>query len=192
MAVAEDRLGRGREQQVVQLHQGGLGGLVGAPAQLHGQAHVPAGQLSLVHQARPGQREERRGGGPQGLAPEGLGGAGLVVVLEEAQEAVLVAGLLLDVAQQPGGVVAAQAVVDALVVGQVEALQQQLGLEVPVGLGHEQEAGVLGLDRPDQARPVLLGRWRPHARAPGAGEDRVEHQHGHVAAQAVALPGQVE
>ena len=44
-------------------------------------------------------------------------------------------------------------------------------------------------DGGDHARPVVVGRSRPGALAPGPLEDVVHHQHRHVAAHAVALRG---
>ena len=46
------------------------------------------------------------------------------------------------------------------------------------------EVRVRRLDAADQRRPVLVGRRRPGALAPGAREHLVDHQHRHVAAHA--------
>ena len=50
-------------------------------------------------------------------------------------------------------------------------------------------SGALRLDRRDDRRPVVVGRPGSGAAAPGALEDVVQHEHGHVAADAVALSG---
>ena len=42
-----------------------------------------------------------------------------------------------------------------------------------------------------RVRPVVLGGPRPGPGPPGTLEDRVQHEHGHVAAYAVALPGDI-
>ena len=81
-------------------------------------------------------------------------------------------------------VMLAQTVVQALVVGVVEALLLQRPFEVPVDLNHEEEAwGAL-------AHPP--SRLRPEQRCPlarDAFEDVGQDQHGHVATDAVALAG---
>ena len=79
-------------------------------------------------------------------------------------------------------VMLAQTVVQALVVGVVEALLLQRPFEVPVDLNHEEEAwGALAHP------PRRLGPEEWGALTPGALEDVGQDQHGHVAADAVAL-----
>src|SRR5258708_14539535 len=78
----------------------------------------------------------------------------------------------------------AETVVQALVIGVVEALLQHDPFEVPVDLGHEAEAWSL--------RAYALDRLRPERRrrkTPGSLEDFGQHEHGHVAADAVTLAG---
>ena len=77
-------------------------------------------------------------------------------------------------------------VVQPLVVGVVEALLLQVPLQIPVDLGHEQEAGMLFLDARDGVGPEGLS-----LDAPGAFEDVGEDEHGHVAADPVAAVGHV-
>ena len=60
------------------------------------------------------------------------------------------------------GAVVHEPVVEALVVAVVEALLLERPLEVPVGLGHEDEVGMAALDRRDHRRPVVV--CRPRAR----------------------------
>ena len=77
-----------------------------------------------------------------------------------------------------------EAIVEPFIVGVVEALLLERPFQVPVDLGHEEEAGNTF------AHP--LGRRRPEERrtlAPGSFEDLGQDQHGHVAAHAVALSG---
>jgi hypothetical protein len=66
----------------------------------------------------------------------------------------------------------------------VEAELLQAPLEIPVHLGDEHELGVPG----DRRRPELLVGHRVGTPVPGAGEHLVEEQHGHVAADRVAVP----
>lgn len=69
------------------------------------------------------------------------------------------------------------------------SLALKLPLKIPVGLGDELELRLSVLDRRDQNLPVIVGRCGARACPPGPREDRVEHQHRHVAAHAVALRG---
>ena len=68
--------------------------------------------------------------------------ARLVVVLDEAQQPLLVAAVGLQVAAHGLGGLVDEPVVEALVVAEVEALLLQRPLHVPVGLGDEQEVRV--------------------------------------------------
>src|SRR5437016_4575609 len=82
------------------------------------------------------------------------------------------------------GVTLAEAVVEPLVVRVVESLLLEGPLQIPVDLGQEAEVR--------NPRPHLLGRLRPERLGPdgpGSLEDLRQDQHGHVAAHAVALPG---
>src|SRR5436190_1372657 len=82
------------------------------------------------------------------------------------------------------GVTLAEAVVEPLVVRVVESLLLEGPLQIPVDLGHEAEVR--------NPCPHLLGRLRPERLGldgPGSLEDLRQDQHGHVAAHAVALPG---
>ena len=111
------------------------------------------------------------------------------MVLDEADEARLVRGVGRQVAAYRRGVVVLEAVVETLVVAVVEPLLLELPLEIPVRLGHEDEVGMLALHGGDDRGPVVRVRPRAGALAPGARERLVHHQHGHVAAHAVALRG---
>ena len=112
------------------------------------------------------------------------GGPRLVVVFQEAGELVLIVEPGVKMLAHGPGVAVAQAVVEPLVVGVVEALLLQRPFQVPIDLGHEAEAGMALAD--------LLRRRRPEERrslAPGALEHVGQHEHRHVAADAVALAG---
>ena len=101
----------------------------------------------------------------------------------------VIAGL--QVGTDAGHILADDPVVEPLVVAEVESLLLQRPLEVPVGLGDEHGLRVCAAQFGDDGRPELLGRLRPGPAAPGLGEDLVDHQHGHVAADPVALRGDV-
>ena len=111
------------------------------------------------------------------------------MVLDEAQHFLLVRRIGQQVQTNVLGVTMLKAVVELLVVAVIEALLLKLPLKIPVGLGDELEVPVRVLDRRDQDPPVIVGRGGTRPRAPGASEDRIEHQHRHVAAHTVALRG---
>jgi hypothetical protein len=87
----------------------------------------------------------------------------------------------------------AEQIVELLVVGVVEPERLELGLVVPVHLGHEHEIGPLGADRVDGLVPELarvggVERRLIHVRKPVVLDVLAEHQHRHVAAHAVDQP----
>ena len=86
--------------------------------------------------------------------------ARLVVVLDEADEPLLVAEVGRQVPVHRLGAVVHEPVVEPLVVAVVEALLLERPLEVPVRLGHEDEAGMRALDGGDHRRPVVVRRPR--------------------------------
>jgi hypothetical protein len=90
-----------------------------------------------------------------------------------------------------GHVPADDPVVEPLVVAEVEALLLKHPLRVPVGLGQQDGLRVPAAKAGDDGRPELLSRLLAGPATPGLGEDLVGHQHGHVAADSVALSGDV-
>ena len=108
----------------------------------------------------------------------------LVVVLQKAGKLILKVRARAEVLAHGPSVLLSQSVVQALVVGVVEALLLQRPFHVPVDLGHEQEVRMF----PSHG----LGRLRPEGigpDAPGAFEHSGHDEHGHVAAHAIALAG---
>src|SRR5262245_24014018 len=81
------------------------------------------------------------------------------------------------------------AIVKLFVVAEVETAMLELPLQVPVSLGDEQEAGKTALDGRDHVNPVFRFGPRPGTRAPGSFKDRIQHEHRHVTANAIALLG---
>src|SRR6185437_9037642 len=110
------------------------------------------------------------------------GRAPLIVVLQEPAQPALILEPGPQMVPHRPGVAFAQPIVEALVRGIVEALLLHGPLEVPVDLGHEAEPGIT---LPYLARG--LGPEGLGVDAPGALEHVGEHQHRHVAADAVAL-----
>ena len=111
------------------------------------------------------------------------------MILDEAHEPVLVSDVSGQMPVHRGGAVVEEPVVEALVVAVVEALLLERVLEIPVGLGQEDEVGAALPHGPDHGRPVVLLRPLARPTAPGALEDVVHHQHRHIAADTVALLG---
>ena len=132
------------------------------------------------------RRHHGRGGTRLGRLERGRR-ARFIVVLDESDQPLLVVRIGLEVPTDRVGRVVDEAVVQALVVAEVEALLLQRPFHVPVRLGHEQKLGMRRLHARDQLRPVVgLGRG-PGPLSPRPGEDLVGHQHRHVASKPVAL-----
>ncbi len=108
----------------------------------------------------------------------------LVVVLQETRQLVLVIETRVEMLAHGPRMAFPEAIVESFIVSVVEALLLQRPFQVPVNLGHEEKAGsalthALGRRRPEEGRTLT----------PGPFEYVRQDQHGHVAAHAVALPG---
>ncbi len=93
-----------------------------------------------------------------------------------------------------GSVAGDKAVVEFLVVGEIEALGLEFGFQAPIGFGEKEEGGVEGFDGRDGVGPETVdSRWwmvdRNGKPGPGLGEDFGKNEHGHVAADAIATVG---
>src|SRR5258706_5655133 len=82
-----------------------------------------------------------------------------------------------------------QPIVELLVITEVEALLLKLPLQIPISFGDEDEIRMRFLYDGNQISPVLRCRPWTRAAAPGPLEDRVQQEHGHVAADSIALAG---
>ena len=188
-AVAEDRIGERSEQPLVEGPELGIGRLVGPAGEEDRHVNRPPVELAFVDDARAGlgQRRDRCSAR---LAPrEGRRRPRLVVVLDEADEPLDWYARVRDqMATNPVGVAVREAVVEALVVAVVEALLLECPLEIPVGLGDEDEVRMVAPHRANHGGPVVGVRLRACAR-PTCARSVAHHQHGHVAANAVALRG---
>ena len=189
--MTEDAVAEHCEQTAVERLQLVVCRLVRPSAEEHGQLHLPALHLALVDEARARLGHRGDGSGPGLVGREGRRGTWLVVVLDEADEALLIRGVAAQVAANLVAALVHEPVVQALVVTEAEAVLLERPLEIPVGLGKEDEARVPGGDSRNHGVPVLPGRPRAGALAPRALEDVVQHQHRHVAADSVALLGDV-
>ena len=181
-AVAEGRVLEALEEAVVERGEPGVGRLARSAAEVDRDAHALSFSLALVEEPEAGREERQYGGRRVHLARERGGGPRLVVVLEEAGQAVLEVEARVEVLAHRAGVALHQPVVEPLVVGVVEALLLEGPLEVPVDLGEEQEARDLGAHGLRRARPERGG-----GDAPGLLEHLRQDEHRHVAADAVAL-----
>src|SRR5262245_743475 len=85
-----------------------------------------------------------------------------------------------------------QTVVEPLVVTKVEPLVLQLPFEVPVSLGNKEKVRISSLNDRNKVAPVFRCRRFSRTAAPRAFEDRIEQQHRHVTANAVALAGDTQ
>ena len=181
---------RRRPQLAVPLGQGSVVRLVRPAPEEHRDEDLPTVGLAVVpeRQARQGRDRDRRSLGAL-LRGEGRGGSRLVMVLQEADEAPLIGRVGIEMTSHQCDVALRQPVVQPLVVAVVEAQLLQVPLPVPVRLRDEPELRVHLPRRGDHLGPVRHGRWRSHPVAPRRRHHVVEHQHGHVAAHRVRVPG---
>ena len=106
------------------------------------------------------------------------------MVFEEARQSFLVVQSCLQVFTDRSRMAVAQPVVQAFVVGVIEALLLQHPLEIPIHLCQEQEVREALSNAPDRPRPEWL---RPPSPRPL--EHLRQQEHRHVAAHAVTLSG---
>ncbi len=151
---------------------------------MDGDAYPLSLALALVEEAEPWREEGEDGGGTVLFRREGGGGPWLVVVLEEAGQAVLEVEARIKVLADRPRVALRKTVVKPLVVGVIEALLLQGPFEVPIDLGEEEEAG----------DPRTNGRRGPRPErgcgdSPRLLEDLRQDEHRHVTPDSIALTG---
>src|SRR5262249_36597421 len=98
----------------------------------------------------------------------------LVVVLNETNQPLLVCRIRTEMKPDAFCVVIHQAVIQPLVVTEVEPLLLKFPFQVPVRLGDEEEIGMCRLNGRDQVGPVLRSRLLTRAGAPRAFDDCVQ------------------
>src|SRR6201987_4543121 len=86
-------------------------------------------------------------------------GARLIVILKEAKQLLLVGKVRTEMKPNTLCVAMLQTIIESFVVAEVESLLLQHPLQVPVGLGNEEEVRMRSLDGGDHVAPVL--GWRP-------------------------------
>src|SRR3954470_2711905 len=187
VAIAHGRPPQDLQEPRVELLPRSVRRLGRRPNEVRRDALAPPFELSLVEEAQP-RREERddRGGVVSG-GLERRRGPLLVVVLQEAGELVLEIEAGGEMLANPARIAFPEPVVQPLVVRVVEALRKQCPFEIPVDLGEKKEAWEALADPRDGSRPERL-----RLPSPGLLEDLRQEQHGHVATDAVALPGNAE
>src|SRR5580692_9470429 len=80
-----------------------------------------------------------------------------------------------------------QAIIEPLVVAEVEPMVLQLPLQIPVSFGDKAESRIVFLHSSDDVIPILGWRTLPCTTCPGPFEDLIQQEHCHVAADAVTL-----
>src|SRR5271169_5183966 len=89
---------------------------------------------------------------------KGRCGPGLIVVLEEAKQLLLVGKVGTKMKPNSLCIVMFQAIIEPLVIAEVEPLLLQFPLQVPVSLGNEEKVWMFSLESRDHVTPVL--GWR--------------------------------
>src|SRR5215469_11343027 len=144
----------------------------------------PAGQplpLALVNKPEAGTKKGQNCGSLMSFRRKNGGGARLVMVLKKPDRLSLIIHVRAEVIANGPRVTFAQTIVKTFVVGVIEALLLELPFQVPVGLGHKEEAGLPRTSSRDRFGPERFG-----ALAPGSLEDVGENQHRHIAAHTLA------
>jgi len=189
LAAAEGAIRKRAQQGLVEGFERGIAGFGWEAGEEHREMDLPALELTFVHQAGAGLRERGDGRGAFPRRFEHGRSPWLVVVLDEAHQVGLVRVAGQEVQPHLLGALVDEPVVQPLIVAEVEALLLERPLQVPVRLGHEPEFRVRLVQRTDHRRPVVVGRPGAGAFIPGTREDVVHHEHRHVAADTVALIG---
>jgi hypothetical protein len=162
---------------------------VRAAAQEDRWAYAATLELPLVPKRRTGQRGNRDGRRGLGFGWDSAGNAGLIVILQEPQEATLVTQVGAQVVADRLGVFANDSVVEPLVITEVEPVFLQIPLHVPIGFGDQHCVRVSSAHASDYFRPELMHRLSTGSTGPRLGEDLVGHQHRHRCRSASTISG---
>src|SRR5262249_955643 len=125
------------EKIAIELSQRGVSRLVRPSHEVRGNPLPASLELTLMKEPQPGREigQDRRR--LVHARFEGRCGTRLVMVLQEAGEAVLVAKLRLKMSAHRTYIRSAQTIIEPLVIGVVKALLQHGPLAIPIDLGHE-------------------------------------------------------
>src|SRR5258708_16328137 len=107
------------------------------------------------------------------------------MILEKAKQFFLVAEIGAQVKADALRIVVLQAVVEPLVIAEVEPQLLKLPLLTPISFGNEEEVRIRFLDGGDHATPILCGRPNPRAPSPGPFKDFLPPNHFHLATNSV-------
>src|SRR5262249_52421985 len=144
-------------------------------------------ELPLMEKSQARRKKRYYGGGLVDLRSKGGSRARFIVVFEETGQLVLVVEAGVEMFSHGPGALIAPASVQALVGRIIESLLLQRPFQLPVNFGHEREARKTLAHAPGCRRPE-----KGSTLAPGAFEDVGQDEHGHVAADAVALAGDLQ
>ena len=172
---AQRRLRQHRQQRAVEAEHRLVDRLVRASIEMDGDVGAQALELALVQEPQAGCRERQQGCRPVLRPSEGGGGARHVVVLQEARQMRLTPRLGAQAVANPTGIAVAQAVIERLVVGDVEPLPDQPVLQPPIDLRHEADARMQHPRRGDRVRPERRHAAAVQLHRPGASQRTPSH-----------------
>jgi hypothetical protein len=175
------------EELVVERMQCFVNGLCGASGQKDRYPYLTAFKLAFMEESCPRQSGYRDCCGPMFRRGKGRCGPRLIVVLEEAEQPLLVGKVGTEMKSNTLCIVMFHAIIEPFVVAEVEPLLLQLPLQVPVSFRDETKMRSCSLNGRDDFTPVLGWRPLPRATALGSFENLVQDEHGHVAADAITL-----
>src|SRR5208337_3167884 len=177
LTISKNRTVNGRKQSSIKLLQVRIDRFCRSPAQEDRQLHFAALELSLVKESRARQGRCRYCNGALLGWRKGRSRTRFIVVLDEAQEFVLICRIGAKMQADAFRILMLQPVIQPFVIAEVEAFLFQLPLQVPVGFGDEAEVRSQLLDSGNHVNPILGNWFWPRSPAPRAFEHRVQEQH---------------
>ena len=145
----------GLQQLLVKSLKFGIDGLRGTATELDGKSNLPALELPFMEEFGSGERGDGHGRCSALLRREGCRSPGLIVILDETDQLILVIKDGAKMKTDTLGILVLQAIVQPLVVAEIKPLLLKLLLKVPVGFRHEEEMGVLRTNGLDHLWPVI-------------------------------------
>ena len=124
-------------------------------------AFAPAFKLPLVKKTQARREESNDGSSFVHFFRKRGGGARFVVVFEKAGELVLIFRRGAEMLTHGPGMAFAEAVIEALVVGVIEALLLERPFQIPIDLGHETKTGNSFAHTANGVRPERRGAICP-------------------------------
>src|SRR5215469_7595995 len=113
------------------------------------------------------------------------------MVLDKTKKLIVVSRVVAEMKPNALRVSMFQPVIQPLVITEIETLLLEFPFEIPVSLGDEEEIRMRLHYRRDHVHPIIGGGGCADVALPRALEDGVEQKHRHVAAQAIALGGDI-